>query len=525
MELGRRLLAVAIVSAMATNAVAAPASKAPVPASNEQIAKLIESLGDKDYAVRQRAEEELARIGFAAYEAIEAATQHEDLEVASRARHLLRELRAHWASDDDPPEVKELLEDYDAGSGLDRMRRVYLLATLPDLRGVAALCRIARFESAAAISAHAALAILYQEPFDATSRLRLRDLVRANLGDSKRPAMQWILAYVRLREDPGGAMPEWSRLVESEFARWQKTPAKADAETVVGLLYLLAETQVERGDGAAAEQTVGRARRMPLPEEIASMAARSETVSMLARRGSAAWFEAECRALMDSGRPELLTTFGRTLAEYLHDEGKDLAAAEAYQKTLSQTPVPRATPFGIEMVEVDSLQQRRARMNYFLACHWSREHDAARELQFLQRAFQADPQEVDTLIACSRVANPPPQFRERVAAQIAQETARLGKEMAANPSSAQACNEFAWLVCNTKGDLDQALRASRKSLELSPNQAAYLDTLAHVYFAQGDLQNAVKYQTMAAEREPHLGLLSSELKRFREALEEKGKKT
>jgi len=54
-------------------------------ASAERIAKLIRQLGDKDYYVRQRAQEELARTGFEAFDALSTATTDEDLEIASRA--------------------------------------------------------------------------------------------------------------------------------------------------------------------------------------------------------------------------------------------------------------------------------------------------------------------------------------------------------------------------------------------------------------------------------------------------------
>ncbi len=50
-----------------------------------------------------------------------------------------------------------------------------------------------------------------------------------------------------------------------------------------------------------------------------------------------------------------------------------------------------------------------------------------------------------------------------------------------------------------------------------------LDTLARVYYAKGDLENAVKYQTKAVELEPHSGLIQHQLDLFRKKLEEKKK--
>ena len=90
-----------------------------------------------------------------------------------------------------------------------------------------------------------------------------------------------------------------------------------------------------------------------------------------------------------------------------------------------------------------------------------------------------------------------------------------------DPESAAAFNQYAWLVGNTAGDLDEALKCSLKSLELEPETGGYYDTLAHVYFAKGDYENAVKSQTKAAELDPHSGVIRRKLELFREKLKEK----
>ena len=67
-------------------------SSAPRPAepSRQEIHRLIEQLGDKDYFVRQQAETHLAQLGFEAFDALSEATTHEDLEIAARAKRLLQ---------------------------------------------------------------------------------------------------------------------------------------------------------------------------------------------------------------------------------------------------------------------------------------------------------------------------------------------------------------------------------------------------------------------------------------------------
>ncbi|MEX2025906.1 MAG: hypothetical protein WEH44_01375, partial [Pirellulaceae bacterium] len=79
---------------------------------------------------------------------------------------------------------------------------------------------------------------------------------------------------------------------------------------------------------------------------------------------------------------------------------------------------------------------------------------------------------------------------------------------------AQACNQLAWLVSNTTGDYDEALQCSLKSNELMPKYAAYLDTLGRCYFAKADFDNAVKYQLLALQEEPHSGQMQRQLALF-----------
>ena len=75
-------------------------------------------------------------------------------------------------------------------------------------------------------------------------------------------------------------------------------------------------------------------------------------------------------------------------------------------------------------------------------------------------------------------------------------------------------------MANTEGDLDEALKYSQKSLELSPENGGLYDTLGRVYYAKGDYENAVKNQQHAAELEPHSGLIARQLELFKKAREE-----
>jgi len=47
------------------------------------------------------------------------------------------------------------------------------------------------------------------------------------------------------------------------------------------------------------------------------------------------------------------------------------------------------------------------------------------------------------------------------------------------------------------------------------------DTLARVYYAKGDYENALKHQQKAVELEPHSGLIAKQLELFKKARDER----
>ncbi len=97
-------------------------------------------------------------------------------------------------------------------------------------------------------------------------------------------------------------------------------------------------------------------------------------------------------------------------------------------------------------------------------------------------------------------------------------TEEFRNQIQQSPDNATPYNQLAWLVGNTEGDYQEALRCSQKSIELRPNVAGYLDTLGRCYFSVGDFSNAVKYQLQAIELDPHSGQMNRQLVVFREAL-------
>ncbi len=496
----------------------APA-QAPAP-SPEQLRELVQRLGHPEYAVRQHAEEELERWGFRAFEALEEAAESPDLEVARRAQMLLRALRQHYEQPEDPPAVKQLLAGYDAQPTGERLARIQQLARQPDCAGLPALCRLVKFERSVLLSNWAALEILDQGPLDPAGQARQAEILRRELAGSRRRAAQWLLAYLELREDPKGRLAAWAQCVEAERVAYLRDPQASSPAIVASLMYRLAEAYAAQGEADRAEQAAQQARQLSPSSDLPRLNAHLHTARSLWRRGQFKWAEAEFRQVADAGLPMARVIGLSSLAEMFHDQGNHQAAAEALQNALEA--------FSQRTLRQEEVAGRRrygmmARMHYFRACQAKEQGDRDAEARHLEEALRADPSEVDALIAFYRLPGATPEHRQRATRMVQKAAARIKEEIGEDPSNANAYNQYAWLVANTEGNLDEALKFSRMSLELSPNNAAYLDTLAHVHFARGELEEAVRVQTKAVELEPHSGLLAKELQVFRAALQAKKK--
>jgi tetratricopeptide (TPR) repeat protein len=115
-------------------------------------------------------------------------------------------------------------------------------------------------------------------------------------------------------------------------------------------------------------------------------------------------------------------------------------------------------------------------------------------------------------------------FKAEIAAarQEVEAAGRAGNAEAAQRALRQNCNQYSWLVGNTFGDFDDAVRRSEESLELWPGNPGYLDTLARALFARGDVEEAIRRERQALESDPHSGALNRQLQEFEAAAKKNG---
>jgi hypothetical protein len=221
------------------------------------IAELIEQLGSPDFPVREKATRELVQIGLPAFDALQAAQFHRDLEIGLRAKYLVGSSQVAWAKDDDPPEVKSILKDYGQLPEVERKTRIERLGLLDNRQGWPALCRLARYEREERLSKQAALAIITREELPAVGGMAAAKSLQLGAGDSRRQASLWLRAYARWLNEPETIVSEWTRLVHAEFELIAEKE-RSSLEIVTALGRWHAETLHRLGHAAETKEMIKR---------------------------------------------------------------------------------------------------------------------------------------------------------------------------------------------------------------------------------------------------------------------------
>ncbi|MBS0211513.1 MAG: hypothetical protein JSS27_21430 [Planctomycetes bacterium] len=552
-----------------------------VRASAARIDELINRLGHNDYFVRQQAQDELSRVGLDAFDALTRAENSDDIEVSERARYLVRLLRFEIIADSDPPDVRKLLQTYKASEDEQRQLIAHELAQLPDDRGLPALCRIVRYDRSQVVSKYAALAIIEQKNISDARAEKRKAVLLSMLAQSPRPAAEWLRNYVAQRGDTTAAAALWSRLASEEAQTLRSRPQQSRAELVIGLLkvavaanqklgrqsevdralqqmvavepsddtmlgdlvawlidqkawtvideisgryperfnasaillYHFAEAQLAQGREAQAEEAAQRAVKMSRdePDKHYIMA------YQLRRRGMRRWAEMEYRRVIEIGPPAQAYALQSQayLADMLHDSGEDGKGAKVLAESVAA--MEQAKNAGQQTNINRDLRTTRGQMHFLYACDAREQGNDKEYKRHLLAARDEDPTNADVLIALFRLPDADAALKQSTQKLIRDSAELFRRRIQEEPDQALNYNQLAWLIGNTEGDYQEALRSSHKSLEMQPNEAGYLDTLGRCYYAVKDLDNAIKYQSQAVELDPHSGLMRKQLQFFKKS--------
>lgn len=230
------LIAVAILGG-GTSLRAADDRETTQPEQESAVALLIEQLGSPQYATREKAQSKIQSLGLDVFDALLEAQQHRDIEVARRARYLLRGMPVEWSVDADPQEVRSLLRNYGEQGRDERLSRIEHLADLKDSIGTEALCRIMRYESDVVLSKQAALQLMWHQSSVAPDRREaVARRIREAVGNSRRPAVRWLRTYADTLVAAEPTLDEWEKITRDELETLVKTPDETQRSVVRDLL-------------------------------------------------------------------------------------------------------------------------------------------------------------------------------------------------------------------------------------------------------------------------------------------------
>ena len=239
-------------------------------------------------------------------------------------------------------------------------------------------------------------------------------------------------------------------------------------------------------------------------------------------RGRFDWAEQEYRAAL-SAPPEnaMDATTYEQLANLLYEGKRPAEAAEVLSTLLEFAEKDKSLQVALaendESGKTSRLDRLASQVHFFRGLAQRGNPAAAR--QEFQKGIEKMPRNTDLLIAMFRLQGATDAFRQdtrnRIETMIEQvqadvDEARLQWEQSDDPFNrtpatidlAHYLNEYAWLVGNTIGDIDKAIACSERSLELSPGNFGYQDTLARCLYRKGDLDRALELQRLAAKAAP-----------------------
>ena len=172
--------------------------------NQQKITALITALGDSDYATRESATQQLRTVAdHAIDQLLDAANQSKDLEIALRAQWILETVSL--TGPDDPPEVKDLLNNFSNRSLSQQISALSRLVRLENNVGVQPLARLIRTNRSESISYLAALVLLQEWQPNDPCWPNLTAQVPNELNASQRPAamlIRYLTSFSQLADNP-----------------------------------------------------------------------------------------------------------------------------------------------------------------------------------------------------------------------------------------------------------------------------------------------------------------------------------
>ncbi|HVT29714.1 MAG TPA: hypothetical protein VHE81_16975, partial [Lacipirellulaceae bacterium] len=267
-------------------------------------------------------------------------------------------------------------------------------------------------------------------------------------------------------------------------------------------LYYAALARAEEGKNELAEELAAKAAALPSQQNLMEgvLIAKDD----LEERSKFDWAVREYHRAIENRPAESLESIvaRNYLGTLLHDYEREKEAADALEPLVKglhgnarfSQLYNRTREYYAELhVGLPSAEEIASHYHFYRACQFQQEKDFRRARGELDLAINFDPTDADVLIAMYRLPEADPKWHQSVVARINRLVQQFQHDIDENPADASPYNQWAWLVSNTEGDFQQAIRYSHRSIELNNHgesgAASFLDTLGRCYYAAGDYEN------------------------------------
>lgn len=551
--------------------VTAPVRAAPRSATDRtNIGEQIARLSDVDSAVRKQASDELAAMGMPARPQLLKAARSDDPEQRARAGELLK--RLPWSVETDPPPVRGLMDRYGPSDNPTRVAIIRQLdRTVPGNRALLRLLREEPSESLRWII----VAFLWD-----TRDTAIQSAMREMEASADEPPIMVLAGRAWQERDPARALKLFRRAVEAEQSRPSDDAGVLSfAFDAVTRDALSAGRFDEAADYL--RRQIPRDPMLRLTQRVIDnngTPSLGRLMALHAYFGPLRGFDADVRAW--SGTRAVKPTLTNTLVAFmsrlsvppplpctpLELSGEDhyaageflmsnkfpWAAEREYREALSSTRKKYAqhldffTLFDLanlvaergDDAEAATLLERgmeistpillemlgRENADVMAEIHWRRARAAQQRGNTgeanarVNDLLRLTPNNTDltlSVIEWLKQTSRAEQAKTLFNKVYVQTRARL--EATPEPNKAGMKNDLAWLCARSGEHVDEAVQLAQVAVDNSPDNAAFLDTLAEAQFRAGRRDDAVRTERRAIELSPQNPFMQDQLKRFESA--------
>ena len=528
---------------------------------SQQIQRWVQQLGDESFLVRQRAESLLIRTGIQAYPELQRAKQNPDMEIVRRAEYVLSQIEQAFL-DMENREAAAWIHTYmlDPNPAAKARTIWYFADARPtsDLargEGLQTLCRLVRFEEDSALRLEAAKTLIASPPLSPAAQQKWYQYIRDNIhsiGDNE--LLQCVANYAKLwcdldesDEKTTAAFQERVRQVGTETLRLLERPEnriQVGSKIDIMLHYAVAELQdaaglLEDRDKTAALalaiesepiQTLEQVMQIDHDDDL-SMIEHYRTGRYLNYRYRIHWAIAHFQKVIETEETPLRIQASREAAKsaiFLEDYPTTIAFIDKHIEILKDSGHLRNDTESL-IFQAQRLRDCCVAEQAVAEKNW----EAAREA--IMRAWTTEPpnnhdslgdgEDVALSIAahqlCKQFSGIDNEFKEKMKSELGK---TWGNIMSGYDGSASelrtlkvlnACNAGAWLLANTDGDYPSALILIEAAMKIEPDDLSIQDTLAHVYFLGGRVEDAIRVQAQVVRLAPESILFLRALERFK----------